>query len=290
MPDVPDDVYLGSHVSISGGIDQSPDRAREIGCTTAQVFVSSNRQWSVRDLDEGEDERFRDAHPVLSGRMHAHACYLINLAKKDEEKLQQGIDKLSKELSRCDRLGIPHLVLHPGSHLGEGEDEGIKRIQEALDRVHDRVGETDSMILLETMAGQGSVLPYTFEQLKTMRAGVEDPDRLGYCFDTCHVHAAGYDLSTESGYESTMEEMESVLELEDVKLLHLNDSQHEAGERKDRHEDIGEGTIGKEGFRCLMNDERWSDVPKVLETPVEDDWKEDYGRNMETLLGYLDDI
>lgn len=287
MPDVPEDCYLGSHVSISGGIDKSPGRAREIGCTTAQIFVSSNRQWSVRDLKEGEAERFQEEHPQLNGQMHAHACYLINLAKTDEEKLEQGIEKLSKELARCDLLGVPYLVLHPGSHLGEGEEDGIKRICEALNRVHERVGNTDSMILLETMAGQGSVLPYTFEQLAEMRAGVEEPDRIGYCFDTCHVHAAGYDLSTESAYVSTMEEMEACLELEDVKLLHLNDSQHEPGARKDRHEDIGEGTIGEEGFRCIMNDDRWSEVPKVLETPVEDDWKEDYSRNMETLLGYI---
>lgn len=287
MPDVPDECYLGSHVSISGGIDKSPDRAREIGSTTAQIFVSSNRQWSVRDLEDGEDEAFRENHPKLPGQMHAHACYLINLAKDDEEKLEQGIEKLSRELSRCDRLGIPYLVLHPGSHLGNGEDEGIQRIQDALDRVHDRVGETDSMILLETMAGQGTVLPYTFDQLAEMRDGVDEPERLGYCFDTCHVHAAGYDLSTESSYRDVMKQMEDSLRLEDMKLLHLNDSKHEAGERKDRHEDIGEGAIGEQGFRMIMNDDRWKDVPKILETPVEDDWREDYSRNMETLLGYL---
>ena len=219
--------------------------------------------------------------------MHAHACYLINLAKEDEAKLEQGIEKLSRELSRCDLLGIPYLVLHPGSHLGNGEEEGIRRIQDALDRVHERVGDTDAMILLETMAGQGSVLPYTFEQLAEMRDGVAEPGRLGYCFDTCHVHAAGYDLSTESSYRDVMNRMEDQLRLEDVKLLHLNDSQHEAGARKDRHADIGEGTIGEEGFRCMMTDERWEDVPKILETPVDDDWKADYTRNMEVLLSYL---
>jgi len=284
--DIPEDCYLGCHVSISGGIEKSPTRAREIGCTTAQIFVSSNRQWAVRDLKDGEAESFRERSPQLSGQVHAHACYLINLAKEEPDKRDQAIEKLTKELVRCDLLGIPYIVLHPGSHLGKGEADGIKRIQEALNRIHNQYPDLDSMILLETMAGQGSVLPYTFEQLREMRHGLDDPERVGYCFDTCHAHAAGYDLGGETEYEKTMKELESVLNLEDVKLLHLNDSKAECGEKKDRHQDIGEGTIGEAGFRALMNDTRWHGVPKVLETPVEEDWKEDYGRNMKRLLGY----
>ena len=286
--DIPADCYLGCHVSISGGIDKTPSRAREIGCTSAQIFVSSNRQWSVRDLEDGEADSFRQSSPQLSGMVHAHACYLINLAKKDPEKRSQAIEKLTKELVRCDLLGIPNIVLHPGSHLGRGEEDGIKRIQEALNRIHAENPDLDSMILLETMAGQGSVLPYTFEQLRKMRHGLDHPERVGYCFDTCHVHAAGYDLGSETKYEKTMTELEAVLDLEDVKLLHLNDSKAECGEQKDRHQDIGEGTIGEGAFRVLMNDARWDDVPKVLETPVEEDWKEDYGRNLKRLLGYLE--
>ncbi|MFB6347663.1 MAG: deoxyribonuclease IV [bacterium] len=288
MPDLPEGCLLGSHVSISGGIDKTPERAREIGETAAQIFISSNRQWKVRELKEGEADRFKDSVGVLPGGMHAHACYLINLAKPPGDQREKAINTLAKELRRCHELGIPHLVLHPGAHTGSGEDTGIERIQDSLNVLREREPDLDSMVLLETMAGSGSKLPYTFEQLAEMREGIEDPDRVAYCFDTCHVHASGYDLSTESSYEECMGQVEDILDLDLVKLLHLNDSKHEVGARKDRHEDIGEGTIGEEGFRCLMNDARWDDTPKILETPVEDDWKQDYGRNMETLISYVD--
>jgi len=285
---IPTDCWLGCHVSTAGGLPRALDRAHDLSCTTAQVFVSSNRRWSIRELDEEEAESFRAGTPDFPGGVHAHACYLINLANPEADKLTKSLDTLSAELVRCDELGIPYLVIHPGSHLDEGEEEGLKRIRDGIDEVHDRVGERDARLLIENMAGQGSVLPYRFEQMRTLRESVEQPDRLGYCLDTCHLHASGYDLGTADQYEAVMEEAESVLELDRVKLLHLNDSREEAGSRVDRHEHIGEGTIGAAAFRRLMNDPRWERVPKILETPTGDDAHASYARNLKTLVGYLD--
>lgn len=284
---LPDGCLLGCHVSISGGINKAPGRAGELGCTTAQIFVSSNRQWAIRELRDDEGEQFVEAASEIPGGVHAHACYLINLANPEAEKREKSIDTLSRELERCERLDIPYLVLHPGSHVGEGEEDGLKRIRDGLNAVHDRVGNIDSTLLVENMAGQGSALPYRFEQMRTIRESVDDPDRLGYCLDTCHLHAAGYDISSEDGYEQAMRKLDNVLDRDRIELLHLNDSRGEAGSRVDRHQHIGDGTVGEAGFRCLMNDDRWTSVPKVLETPVDDDWREDYGRNMETLVGYM---
>lgn len=285
--DVPDGCFLGCHVSISGGLPKALVRAHELACTTAQVFLSSNRRWAVRDVDEEEASDFREGRVDFPGDVHAHACYLINLANPEEEKWGTSVETLCRELERCERLGVPFLVLHPGSHVGEGEEDGLKRIREGLNTVHDRVGDLKASILIENMAGQGSVLPYRFEQMRILRESIEDPDRLGYCLDTCHLHAAGYDLGSADDYDEVMGEAESVLQLQRVEVLHLNDSRKEADSRVDRHEHIGEGTIGGAAFRRLMNDPRWSETPKILETPTDDDWRETYARNMNTLLDYL---
>lgn len=284
--EVPDGCFLGCHVSISGGLPKSLERAHELDCTTAQVFLASNRRWAVREVEEEEAADFRTGRPEFPGDVHAHACYLINLANPEAEKREKSIDRLCRELERCDRLGIPFLVLHPGSHVGEGEQEGLKRIREGINTVHDRLGDLSAAILIENMAGQGSVLPYRFEQMRSIRESVEDPDRIGYCLDTCHLHAAGYDLGSADDYDEVMEEAGSVLELDRVEVLHLNDSRGDAGSRVDRHEHIGEGAIGAAAFRRLMNDPRWADTPMILETPTDDDWRETYANNMSTLLDY----
>lgn len=284
-----EETCLGFHASIAGGVDNAPGRLAELDCPTGQVFLSNNRQWAVRDLRDGEVEAYRDAAEQLSGPITAHACYLINLAKPEQEAWEKSVKTLTKEVERADVFGIESIVLHPGSHVGSGEEDGIQRIAEGINEVLHRTPEAVTSILLETMAGQGTSLGYRLEQLAAMREQVEDPDRVAYCVDTCHMHAAGYDLSSESGYESAMEDVETILGLERVPVLHLNDSQEPCESRVDRHENIGEGTIGEEGFRCLMNDSRWNGVSKVLETPVDDDWKDDYGRNLDRLLGYVDD-
>lgn len=283
-----EDLMLGFHASISGGLDNVPDRIKKLECPTGQIFTSNNRQWAIRDLKDGEGEAFRDGARELPGGVTAHACYLINLAKGEQDPWEKSVETLTKELDRADELDIPFLVLHPGSHVGSGEEAGIERIAEGLNQVFDQCTGEDASILLETMAGQGTGLGYRLEQLAAMREKVDRDDRIQYCVDTCHMHAGGYDLSTESRYESAMESVESVLGVDRVAVLHLNDSRGEHDSRVDRHENIGEGTIGEEGFRALMNDDRWSGVPKILETPVDDDWEEDYGRNLERLKSYVD--
>lgn len=283
-----EELMLGFHASISGGLDNVPGRIMELDCPTGQIFTSNNRQWAIREFNEGEVEAFREGVEGLSGNVTAHACYLINLAKPDQDPWEKSVRTLTKELDRAEELGIPYLVLHPGSHVGSGEDDGIRRIAEGLNRVFEKSNSESASILLETMAGQGTGLGYRLEQLVSIEELVDPDHRIQYCLDTCHMHAGGYDLSTEGGYESAMEDVEAVLGLDDVEVLHLNDSKGEHDSRVDRHQHIAEGTIGEEGFRALMNDARWTDVPKILETPVDDDWKTDYGRNLETLASYVD--
>ncbi|MFB6347720.1 MAG: deoxyribonuclease IV [bacterium] len=283
-----DDLMLGFHASISGGLGNVPDRIKTLDCPTGQIFTSNNRQWAIRDLREGEAEAFKTGCGELSGGVTAHACYLINLAKSDQDPWEKSVRTLVKELDRAEELDIPYLVLHPGSHVGNGEEDGIKRIGEALNKTLEDSSSQEASILLETMAGQGTGLGYRLEQLVAMEELVDHDDRIHYCVDTCHMHAGGYDLSTEAGYEDSMQRVEDVLGLDNVKVLHLNDSEADHDSRVDRHENIGEGTIGEEGFRALMNDDRWTGVPKILETPVDDDWEEDYGHNLKTLRSYVD--
>lgn len=285
---VPETSALGFHASISGGVDKAVGRVRELECPAGQIFLSNNRQWAVRDLRDGEAAAFRDEVADLPYGITAHACYLINLAKEDQEAWEKSVDTLTKEVDRADELGVESIVLHPGSHLGNGEDYGIDRVAEGLNEVLSRTEVASTSILLETMAGQGTCVGHRLEHLAAMRDAVDEEDRIAYCLDTCHMHAAGYDLSTESSYEQAMQSVESILGLEQVTVLHVNDSKKPCDSRVDRHEHIGEGTIGEEGFRCLVNDARWNGRPKLLETPVDDDWAEDYGRNLERLIGYVD--
>lgn len=283
-----EDLLLGFHASIAGGMQNVPGRIKTLDCPTGQIFTSNNRQWAIRDLKDGESEEFQEGKADLAGGITAHACYLINLAKDEQQPWEKSVRTLTKEVDRAGELDIPYLVLHPGSHVGSGEEEGIKRIAEGLNRVFEECSTDGTAILLETMAGQGTGLGYRLEQLVAMEDRVEADHRIHYCVDTCHMHAGGYDLSTESSYEDSMQQVEDVLGLDQVKVLHLNDSKGEYDSRVDRHEHIGEGTIGEEGFRALMNDKRWDGVPKILETPVDDDWEQDYGRNLDRLQNYVD--
>jgi deoxyribonuclease-4 len=279
---------LGFHASISGGVDNVPGRLQTLDCTVGQIFTSSNRRWAIRDLKDGEAEAFKDGCRNMNGTVIAHACYLINLAKEDQEAWEKSVDTLRQEIERADTLGVEKLVLHPGSHVGAGVERGIERIGEALNTVIEQTESADTKILLETMAGQGTSLGHRFDQLVAMRERVEWDSRIEYCLDTCHMHAAGYDFRSEDQYESVMQEVESSLGLDQITVIHLNDSKKECDSRVDRHENIGEGTIGEPAFRCFMNDPRWESVPKILETPVDDDWETDYGRNLELLRGMVE--
>jgi deoxyribonuclease-4 len=267
---------LGAHESIAGGLHKAFDRAQSAGCDTVQIFVKSNRSWAVKPLTDDDIARFRakaestGVHPVVG-----HTSYLLNLGTPDEALWTKSRDMLITELERCEALDVPYLVLHPGAHVGSGEEAGLARVAQALGEVHGATAGFRAQVLLETTAGQGSSLGHTFEQLAQIIELAPEGERLGVCFDTCHVFAAGYELRTPEGYTETMNALDKVIGLERLRAVHLNDCKGELGSRKDRHDHIGKGHIGLEGFRHLLNDPRLADLPGLLETPKGDDLEED---------------
>jgi deoxyribonuclease-4 len=269
-------VRLGAHESIAGGLHKAFDRAQSATCDAVQIFVKSNRSWAVKPLAEDEVARFKARAEETGIRpVVGHTSYLLNLGTPDELLWEKSRDMLITELERCEALGVPWLVLHPGSHVGSGEVAGLARVAQGLGEVHAATPGFCAQILLETTAGQGSSLGHTFEQLARIIELTEQGERLGVCLDTCHVFAAGYELRTAEGYAATMAAFERTLGLERLKALHLNDSKGELGERKDRHEHIGKGHIGLEGFRNVLNDPRLAGLPGLLETPKGEDLEED---------------
>ena len=266
------EVLLGAHMSIAGGMPLAVSRAVETECRVLQVFVKNASRWEGRALPESECREFRDAvREAGLAAVVAHDSYLINLASPDEDLWERSIAALTDEMERCDRLGLDRLVAHPGAHLGAGERAGVRRIAAALDRVLETAGDSGVGIVLETTAGQGSSMGHRFEHLRDLLAAAARPERLSVCLDTCHVFAAGYDIRDRESYERTFEEFDRVVGLDRLTVLHLNDSRRPLGSRVDRHAHIGEGEIGLEAFSLLVNDVRFEAVPKILETPKEED-------------------
>ncbi len=261
-------ILLGAHMSIAGGTPNAIDRACRAGCTVLQIFVKNNNQWKGKPLSAVEVQAFR-ANRTAAGLLDvvAHTCYLINLASPEGELRRQSIDTFLDELGRATLLGLSHLVVHPGSHGGDGETIGISRIAEALNEIHERAAETPVSVALEGTAGQGTSVGYRFEHLRDILAGCRRPDRISICLDTCHLFASGHDFRTPEGYELMLEAFDHAVGLSKLQVLHCNDSKRELGSRVDRHEHIGKGKVGVEGFRWLMNDPRLARVPKILETP-----------------------
>jgi deoxyribonuclease-4 len=276
---------LGAHESISGGVEKALERGQEDGCDTIQIFVKGPNRWSSPALAEKNIAAFKEAVTETAiWPVFAHSLYLINLATPDDVLWHKSLDALADDLERCEQLGLPGLVLHPGSHTRSGEDAGLGRIVAALDEVHHRLPGYGVQVWLETTAGQGDHLGYTFGQLRAMVDGVKETDRLGVCFDTAHAFAAGYELSTREGYEATWAEFDEVLGLDRLKAIHLNDSKKELGSRVDRHEHIGKGFLGLEPFRFLLNDPRFRKIPMTLELdPKEDAIRE----NLKTLRSLI---
>ncbi len=267
---------VGAHQSIAGGIHTAFDRARRAGCVTLQVFVKNNNQWKGKPLTDEDIASYKTAASKSNiAPVVAHSCYLINLCAVDPMILKKSREAFLDELRRCDVLGIPYFNFHPGAHLGEGEKEGIKRIVESLNWIHRQTQGSPVLSVLETTAGQGSVLGYRFEHLREIIDTVDEPHRMAVCIDTCHIFAAGYDMRTDEGYERIMRQFDEIIGLDQLVAIHANDSKRELGSRVDRHEHIGKGAIGKEGFRLLMQDERLKHIPKILETPKGKDLKED---------------
>jgi deoxyribonuclease-4 len=281
---------LGAHQSIVGGFDRAVERARERGCDCVQLFTKNNNQWRAAPIVAGQPERFREALKRL-GISHplAHDSYLINLASPDRTLWRRSVTAFVEELRRADRLGIPYVVTHPGAYTTSSESRGLRRIVRALDEIQERTRDLRARCLLETTAGQGTSLGWRFEQLAEILEGVAEPEQLGFCFDTCHVFAAGYPLGTEEEYRATMRRFNRLVGLKRIKAFHLNDSRRPLGSRVDRHAHIGRGEMGIEPFRLLLADRRFRRVPMYLETPKGEENGEDLDAvNLRTLRGLIE--
>ncbi len=277
------EILLGSHMSIAGGAHMAIERACSIRSTAMQIFVKNNMQWFARALSPAEIRAFLD-HPQRSrlGCVFAHANYLINLAATNPQFHANSLRALSEELIRANQLELPFLVLHPGAHLGAGEEAGLDKIVDSIDRVLAGLAKVRTKIALETTAGQGSCLGHRFEHLAQIINRVREPERLCICLDTAHVFAAGYDITSEAGIRKIFREFDRIIGRKRLAALHLNDSKTGRGSRVDRHEHIGRGRIGLHAFRFLMTEPRFRTIPKVLETPKGKDLREDI-ENMKVL-------
>ncbi|HBY99509.1 MAG: deoxyribonuclease IV [Ardenticatenaceae bacterium] len=266
---------LGAHCSTAGGLPTAFDRGLKIGADSIQVFTKSNRQWAARPLTPEEVTEFH-ARATETGLapLVCHATYLLNLASPKPDIWQKSLAALRVEIERCRALGLDYLVLHPGAHTGSGTPAGIERVAEALNIVREESDER-VMVCLEITAGQGTCLGADFEEFARILDRVDEPERIGICFDTCHALAAGYDLVTPEGYAHTFEEFDRLLDRERLKVFHLNDSKHELGAHRDRHTHIGKGFCGLATFGQLLNDPRFAQHPMLLETPKGDELLED---------------
>jgi deoxyribonuclease IV len=258
---------FGSHLSIAGGLHNALLDAEKLKCDTVQVFTKNQQQWKCKPLDPAAVEQWKTHCMRLNfSRTVSHDSYLINLASPDDRLWNASIELFAEELARCAALGIPNLVTHPGAHVGSGEEAGLKRVALGLDRAYAAANANGVITCLEITAGQGSSLGYRLEHLAEIISLSGNSRRLGVCLDTAHLFAAGYDFRGRK-YAAFRRELDKIVGIERVKVLHLNDSKRELGSRVDRHDHIGRGTIGKEGFVGFVRDPAFADIPKILETP-----------------------
>jgi deoxyribonuclease IV len=262
---------FGAHMSIAGGYYKALASAHARRCATVQLFTKSSNQWKAKPFSDDDLATFKKTL-ADTGLQHptAHDSYLINLASPDEALWRKSLEAFVIEVQRAEALGLSYLVTHPGSPTDGDEEAGLKRIARALDEVHQRCARAKVRVLLETTAGQGSSLGHRFEHLGRLIELVKKPQRLGVCFDTCHVFAAGYGLSTAKEYAATMREFDKIVGLDQLRVFHVNDSKKPQGSRVDRHEHLGRGCLGLEAFRLLVNDARFKDRLMILETPKEE--------------------
>ena len=283
-------LQLGAHMSIAGGVSRALDQAAKVASNAVQVFTKNNRQWNGPAIDAADVARWQVQKPAL-GIEYAvsHASYLINLASSKDDLWERSLAAQRDEIERANAYGIAHVVLHPGAHTGAGAEFGVQRIAAALNRIHaDTPQCAGTLTCLEIMAGQGSVLGRNLQELRAIIELVEDRARVGVCLDTCHVFAAGYDLRSADAYEQFMDQVELEIGLNLVKVWHLNDSKGALASHVDRHTHIGDGEIGLEGFRYILNDPRWEGVPTIIETPKEDTLEEDV-MNLARLVALVND-
>jgi len=262
-------VRVGVHLSIAGGVDRAVSRALSKGCDTFQIFSRNPRGWRAKELESGTVERFVTAvkdsgiHPVV-----VHMPYLPNLACPNEDVYLKSVDALSVEIKRCSILKIPYLVTHLGSHLGSGLEKGYLRAADGINKALSK-DDSDVILLLENTAGTKNSVGGKFEDIRAIMDRIEKIDRIGICFDTCHAYAAGYDVRTREGLNTTLKRFDELFGISTLRLLHLNDSKGGLGSGRDRHEHIGLGRIGENGFREILHDPRLRDLPMILETPVD---------------------
>lgn len=268
-------------MSIAGSLANAPGNGASIGCEAIQIFSKNQRQWKAKPIPPAEAEAFQREMEAMNIRASmVHDSYLINLADPREAGWKRSVAAFTDEMERCEVLGIPYLVFHPGSPKEAGETVGLRRVAQGLDVCFSKAKADHVMPLLENAAGQGAHVGWRFEHLQTMIEGLSDPKRAGVCIDTCHTFAAGYDIRTKEGYEDAVRQIDRAVGLKRVRACHLNDSKGELNCRVDRHEHIGQGHIGKELFRWLVRDPRFREVPMVLETPGDDS---DFARNLKLL-------
>lgn len=259
---------LGAHLSIAGGYYKAVEAAAALGMETCQLFTKNNNQWRAKPLSEDDVRRFQEALARTGVRRPcAHTSYLINIASPDDALWRKSLEALVEELERAEALGLDGVVMHPGSCVNTTEAQGLANIVTAIDEAHRRTAGFRTRLWLETTAGQGSCLGHRFEHLADILERVRESERLGICVDSCHVFAAGYPLQTASDYATTMREFDDRIGLERLRAFHLNDSKKPLGSRVDRHEHIGDGCLGLEPFRHILNDPRFADRPMYLETP-----------------------
>jgi len=268
-------MIIGKHVSIAGGLDKAFKRAADIGCNAVQIFVKNPRGWKMREVEAEEVEKFKKKkdkykiNPVV-----VHAAYLINLASPKDELWEKSISALKSEYQRCDRLGAEYLIFHPGSHTGSGLEKGIERIAKALNIILNEV-DTKTMILLENTAGAGTSIGEKFSQLKEIIDQVDQSERLGVCIDSCHAFTAQYNLAETEGLEELINDFDNIIGLDNLKVIHLNDSKYDCCTNKDEHAHIGKGKIGSSAFKRLINHSKLKDKIFILETPWFDKEEDD---------------
>lgn len=277
---------VGFHVSIAESVDLSVDRAKELGCTTFQIFTRNPRGWNHADLEKEEVTLFREKRKKAGfGKVVAHMPYLPNLASPETSTMKRSRASLDEELRRCGVLGVDYAVVHLGSHMGAGSMKGVRNVAEACRQALSK-SQNETMILLEIMAGQKNCVGARFEELRLILDSVHQKERIGVCFDTCHAFAAGFDLASEAAVARTMGLFDELVGLDEIRVVHLNDSKGPLGNNLDRHEHIGMGFIGMKGFRALLNHPGFSQKPIIMETPMDE--VRDYAADLKVVRGLME--
>ena len=277
---------IGAHVSAAGGVENAPARGTAINADAIQIFTANQNQWFPKEPGEENSKEYRKAMKKELPQMTiSHASYLLNMGSPEEKKLNMSRRAFLSELDRCDACGVEYVVFHPGSHMKTDAKECLSRISESLNYCLDKRPDGEVTVLIENTAGQGTNVGFRFEHLIGIIEGVEKKDRMGVCFDTQHGFASGYDIRTEKGWKETFDEFDKTVDLKWLKAFHINDSKKEFGSRVDRHESIGKGLLTMETFWCLVNDDRFTELPMLLETPVDD--PSEYAVEIELLRGLV---